>query len=315
MAQATPRAPDRSTLTAFLGAVVIGGTNFVAVKYSNDELDPMFGAALRFTLATLILFAIARVMQLPLPRGRTAKGAVIYGVLGFGIAYACLYIALVGLAPGVASVLVAATPLFTLIVAVLHGQERFSTRGLIGGVLAVAGIGILSSGSIGGDLPIGYLLVSLAGVIAVAESSVQIKNYPKAHPVTANAVGMAAGIVVLLIGSLATGERWALPQSGRTWLVLAWLVLAGSVGLFVLFLFVIGRWTASATVYALTLMPVVAVTLGALLGQEEVTLGLIIGGVLVVAAVYIGARPQTEDVADAPEPFVVAPDPEPIVER
>ncbi len=275
----------------------------------------MFGAALRFTLAAAILFAIARVMRLELPRGRTALGAVIYGVLGFGIAYACLYIALVGLAPGVASVLVAGTPLFTLVVAVLHGQERFTTRGLIGGLLAVAGIGILSSGSIGGDLPIGYLLASLAGVIAVAESSVQIKNYPKAHPVTANAVGMAAGVVVLAIGSLVAGERWALPQTARTWFVLAWLVLAGSVALFVLFLFVIGRWTASATVYALTLMPVVAVTLGALLGQEDVTLGLIVGGVLVVAAVYIGARPQTEDVADAPEPFVVAPDPEPIVER
>ena len=307
--------PDRSTLTAFLGAVVIGGTNFVAVKFSNDELDPMWGAALRFTLAAAVLFAIARVMRLPMPRGRTAVGALIYGVLGFGIAYACLYIALVGLAPGVASVLVAGTPLFTLVVAVLHGQERFSTRGLIGGLLAMAGIGILSSGSLGGDLPIGYLLAALAGVIAVAESSVQIKNYPKAHPVTANALGMAAGVVVLVIGSLVAGERWALPATTRTWLVLAWLVIAGSVGLFILFLFVIGRWTASASVYALTLMPVVAVSLGALFGQDDITLGLVAGGILVVAAVYIGARPHEPEAADAPEPFVVAPDPEPVTER
>lgn len=301
--------PDRGTLTAFLGAAFIGGTNFVAVKYSNEELDPLFGAALRFVLATLVLFAVNSAMRLPLPRGRAAMGAVIYGLLGFGVSYALLYVALVDLSPGVASVILAGTPLATLALAVLHRQERFSPRGLIGGLLAVTGIGILSSGSLGGDLDVRYLLAALLGMLAVAESSVLIKSFPKIHPVTTNTVGMAAGTILLAIASLIFGEQWALPQTGRTWIVLAWLVVAGSVGLFVLFLYVIARWTASASVYALTLMPVVAVTLSALLGQEDVTLGLVLGGVLVIAAVYTGAlsprpNPRITEAADpllAPE--------------
>jgi O-acetylserine/cysteine efflux transporter len=84
--------------------------------------------------------------------------------------------------------------------------------------------------------------------------------------------------------------------------------VVGSVGLFILFLFVIARWTASATVYALTLMPVVAVTLGALLADEQVTIGLLAGGVLVLVAVYVGAISHGRAKPATPQPLVVAPD-------
>jgi drug/metabolite transporter (DMT)-like permease len=283
------RSPDRTTLLAFAGAVLIGGSNFVAVSFSNDELEPQFGAALRFTVAAFIFIALMRIQKLPLPPRREALGAAIYGLLGFGVSYAFLYYALVGLTAGTASVMVAATPLVTLVLAVLHRQERFTTGGLIGGVLAMAGIAVLSLDSLGGNLRPTYLVASLLGVIAVGESSVIIKGFPRAHPITTNAIGMSVGAVFLVISSVAFGESWIVPQDARTWVSLGWLIVAGSVGLFVLFLYVIQRWTASATVYALTLMPVVAVTLGALLADEEITIELILGGALVMAAVYVGA--------------------------
>ncbi|MQB00894.1 MAG: EamA family transporter [Actinobacteria bacterium] len=302
--------PDRLTLAAFAGAVIIGGGNFVAVRFSNEDLDPLWGAGIRFAAASLLLFAIVRLRRLPLPRGRAAWGAAIYGLLGFGVSYAFLYYALVGLEAGTSSVILASTPLVTLALAVLHGQERFSLKGIVGGLLAIAGIGILSTSTLGGDLSPRYFIAALLGVVAVAESSVIVKSFPKAHPVTTNAVGMAAGASLLVVASLVGGEDWIVPRTGRTWLVLGWLVVFGSVGLFVLFLYVIGRWTASATVYAVTLMPVVAVTLGALLADEDVTLGLVLGGGLVLLAAYVGAISQRKPVrpADTPEPLVVAPE-------
>jgi drug/metabolite transporter (DMT)-like permease len=303
--------PDRLTLAAFAGAVVIGGGNFVAVRFSNEDLDPLFGAGIRFAAASLLLFAIVGLRRLPLPRGRAAWGAAVYGLLGFGVSYAFLYYALVGLTAGTSSVILAAVPLMTLALAVLHGQEKFSLRGIVGGLLAIAGIGILSMSTLGGDLSPRYFIAALLGMVAVAESSVIVKSFPKAHPVTTNAVGMAAGALLLVILSLAFREDWVVPQSGRTWLVLGWLVIFGSVGLFVLFLYVIGRWTASATVYAVTLMPVVAVTLGALIKDEAVTADLVVGGGLVLLAAYVGAISQRKTRArptDTPEPLVVAPE-------
>jgi drug/metabolite transporter (DMT)-like permease len=297
--------PDRTTIAAFAGAVVIGGANFLAVKLSNEELEPLFGAAIRFAAAALLLFLLARLRRWPLPRGRAALGAALYGLLGFGFAYGFLYYALVGLSPGIASTITAAVPLVTLALAVAHGQERFTRRGVVGGLLAIAGIAVLSARAISGDVRPIYFLSAVLGVAAIAESTVVVKGFPRAHPFTTNAIGMTTGASFLGLASLLFREEWVVPRAGQTWVVLTWLVVAGSIGLFALFLYVVARWTASATVYALTVMPVVAVTLSLLFGEEELSIELILGALLVMSAVYIGAltreRPSPRpELAEAP---------------
>lgn len=276
-------------LGAFFGTVLIGGSNFLAVKFSNQELKPLFGAAVRFLAAGLLFLLIARLAQKALPRGRAFGGAVIYGLLSFGLSYAFLYYAITGLEAGTASVIVAMIPLITLVLAVLHRQERFSLRGLVGGVLAIGGIAVISSRSLGGDLELRFVLASLAGVITSAESSVIIKGFPKADPVTTNAVGMLAGSALLFAGSWVFDESWTVPSQTETWLALAWLVLAGSIGLFYLFVHMIIRWTASASSYAITLMPLVVITMGAFLLGEEVTAQVLAGAALVISGVWVGA--------------------------
>jgi drug/metabolite transporter (DMT)-like permease len=119
----------RLPTAAFAGAVLIGGSNFVAVKFSNAELAPMYGAAVRFTAASLIFVVLGLSMSLGLPRGRMLLGSVIYGVLGFGAAYGLLYFALLKVSIGAAAVIMATVPLFALVLATIHGQERLSVRG------------------------------------------------------------------------------------------------------------------------------------------------------------------------------------------
>lgn len=281
--------PDRITLAAFFGTVFIGGTNFIAVKFSNAELTPLYGAGVRFLAASAIFFGIAWVRKMELPRGIPLIGASIYGALNFGLGYALLYFALTRLSAGTTSVILASVPLMTLVLAVVHRQERFIVRGLLGGLMALGGIGVLSWRTLGAELPLIYLIAAIAGAFATSESSVLVKGFPKSHPITTNAVGMLVGAAGLLVASAIVGENWIIPQQPRTWVVLIWLVALGSVALFGLFLFVIKRWTASASVYALTLMPVVAVTLGALLADESITVETVAGGALVVLGVYVGA--------------------------
>lgn len=308
------RDPDGKTYAAFVGAVVIGGANFVAVSFSNKELPPLFGATLRFALGAAFFFLIARMRRVPLVRGRSALGAALYGLLGFGAAYAFFYYALVGLTAGTTAVIIAAVPLFTLVIAVLHGQERMSMRGVVGGLLAIAGIGVLSLGTLGGDLGVSYLIAAILGTVAAAGSSVVAKALPDVHPINMNAIGMLAGTLLLVVSSLAFNESWTLPRQGSTLLAVGWLVILGSVGLFQLFLYVIKRWTASATVYAITGMPVVAVALGALLLDQPVTAEVLAGGSLVIAAVYVGAISGTRRAQPAPlpeEPQVVSAEPSP----
>ena len=67
------------------------------------------------------------------------------------------------------------------------------------------------------------------------------------------------------------------------------MILFGSVGVFVLALYVLSHWTASAGSYQLVLMPVVTVLLASWIAHEEVTPALLIGGLLVLVGVYVGA--------------------------
>jgi drug/metabolite transporter (DMT)-like permease len=218
-------------------------------------------------------------------------GAAIYGLFGFGAAYALLYYALVGLTAGATAVIVAAVPLFTLAIAVLTGQERPSLRGVVGGVLAVAGIAILSRGTLGGDLGGQFVVAAIVGAVAIAASGVVAKALPHVHPLNMNTIGMIAGTLLLALSSLVAGERWTLPREPLTMVAVTWLVIFGSVGLFQLFLYVIKRLTASATSYAVAAMPVVAVALGATILDQPVTAEVLAGGALVAAAVYVGAVP------------------------
>src|SRR5215213_11414591 len=144
---------DRATLTAFLASAIIAGGNGVSIRFSNRELDPLWGAALRFSLAAVVLLAIMAVLRLKLPRGRALAGAVLFGTLNFGLVFAFIYFALVRLHGGFVQVLFSLVPLVTLLLAVAWGQERFTLTALAGIAPALAGITVLSWQAIDGPIP------------------------------------------------------------------------------------------------------------------------------------------------------------------
>jgi len=281
--------PERSTLIAFLGIVILGGFNGISIRLGNAELAPFWGAALRFALAAAVFFAIVAVRHVPLPRGGALVGSVLYGVLGFGVTYALVYYGLVEAPAGLAQVTLALVPLLTLLLAVVHGIERFKVQSAAGSLLAIVGVGLVFSERMGSSVPLVSLLAILAAAFAIAEATVVVKRFPHSHPVANNAVAMAVGAALLLALSLLTGEPKQIPSHVPTLLALAYLVLIGSVVVFTLYLIVIERWTASATTYSLLLMPLVSVVAAAVLLNEPITPLLVVGGGLVLAGVYVGA--------------------------
>ena len=126
-----------------------------------------------------------------------------------------------------------------------------------------------------------------AAVPNVTVEVMQIETNQATRVVT-NAVGMTAGAAVLLVAAAVAGESFALPTVGETQLAVLYLV-AATVGLFLLVLYVVQRWTASATAYVFVLMPIVALAVGALIADEEITATTILGGAVVCAGVYLGA--------------------------
>ena len=280
---------DRATLLAFIGVVVLGGVNGVGIAILNTEVAPLWGATLRFGSAAALLFGIAAARRIVMPRGGALAGSIAYGVLYFGVGFGLIHWALVRTPPGMSQVVLAVIPILALLLAVLHGVERFRWQGLLGAALALAGVSVVFGERLGGAVPAVSLLAILGGAVAIAEGTVAVKRLPGSHPVAGNAVAMAVGAALLLGASLVAREPWSLPDSVAAWGALLYLVAVGSVVVFVLFIFVVIRWTASATSYVWPLLPLVAVPVSAVVLRERVTPLLVVGGALVAAGVYIGA--------------------------
>ena len=268
---------------------MLAGGNAVGVRVSNRELDPLWGAGLRFVLAASLLAAVMAVMKLELPRGRALIGVVIYGALIFGGAFSFMYYALVDIHAGLGQTLLALVPLATLLLAVLQGQERLRGAAVVGTLLAVAGIGVISGVSGGESVPVLSLLAVLGAVLCFAEATVLVRHFPSVHPITTNAVGMATGAVILVALSLLLQESIALPERSATWLALAYMVVLGSGPVFVLYVVVVRLWSASRAAFGFVLIPLVTVLLSAWIDDEPIGIGLVLGGLLVLAGVYVGA--------------------------
>jgi drug/metabolite transporter (DMT)-like permease len=291
---------DRVALVAFLATSVLAGGNAVGIRFSNRELAPLWGAGLRFSLATLVLWAIVAARRFPLPRGRALVGAILFGLINFGLNYALAYYALVRLHAGLAQTLLALVPLATLMLAVIEGQERLRLASVVGTLLALAGVAVISGLSLGETLPVLSLLAALGAVACFAQASILVRAFPPVHPVTMNALAMAVGAAFLLIASRVAGQPWEVPDRAATWLAVVYLVLVGSVVVFVLFLVVLKYWEASRVAYGFVITPIITVLLSAWLDDEPIRLGLVFGGLLILAGVYVGAlRPARVPAAPA----------------
>jgi drug/metabolite transporter (DMT)-like permease len=280
--------PDAFAFSAFAGATLLAGGNAIAIRISYAELAPFWGAGVRFLCAALILLVIVAVMRLAWPRGRALAGVLVYGALNFGLTYLFAYWALREVTAGTAMVVLAIVPLLTLVLAVARGIERFRMQGLIGAILAAVGILFIFQATIG-SASLAALLALLGGALCIAESNIVIKTFPRVHPAMETALGMAIGGGMLMMASYGFGEAWVIPSDPRTQLSLVYLIILGSIGLFILYLLVLARWTATGASYVLLISPLVTIALGALLIGEPVRSDFLIGGALVLAGVYVGA--------------------------
>lgn len=281
-------------MIAFILTVFFAGNNAIAVKYSNAELPPFFGAAIRLAVAAVILFILVLALRLPLPRGRGVLGAVLFGLVGAGLNFALLYWALEQLQPGLSMVLLALVPLLTFTFACLHRLEVFRWKALFGALLALLGIGMIVWQQLNAHVPLLPMLAVVGAAACFAESNIIIKVFPQSHPITTNAIALATGSVLLFGFSVLWHEIPSLPTLPVTWGALAYLVVFGSVATFVLSVYVTKNWTASASSYQFVLFPIVTIAVSAILTHEPITPALVGGGLLVLMGVYIGAivRPE-----------------------
>jgi O-acetylserine/cysteine efflux transporter len=283
------QSPELLTILAFAGVVLLGGVNGIAAKQLLRELDPFWIGALRFAVAGALMTAIVLASRASLPRGRSLLGAMVFGALGFAITFALIFAGLQQTPISTAAIFLALTPLLTIGLAIAHRQEPFRLQGLLGSLLAVAGVAVIFADQLSADIPLGSLVLLALGVLALAEAGIVVKLIPRSDPRGTNAAAMLTAAVLLLGLSLVAGETPALPTQVATRAAFAYIATLGSVLLFGLFVYALERWTASAVSYSDLLIPLVTIGIATLLTGERVSAAFLLGGLIVLVGVFVGA--------------------------
>ncbi len=281
--------PERSVLIAFFLFVLVGGGASVAIRMTYAELAPFWAGASRFALAALVFWALVFFRKLPVPKGRALLGALLFGTLTVGLAFILIGWGLVATPASRYQILMATVPLLTVFLASLHGIEAITRRGLFGSLLAVAGIAFTVGGASTSNISLPHIAAIIIAAVFIAEGGVLIKKFPPNPPVMTNAIGMTVGAIILGTASLVSGEAWNIPTQTNTWLAFIYLVVFVTVVAFLLYMFVLGKWSASGTSYGFVMVPLVTIVVASTLAGEEITLNFLIGAGLVLAGVLVGA--------------------------
>jgi len=278
---------DLPGYTAFAGASLIWGSTFLVIAYSNEVVAPLWGATLRLGIASVGLAAVALVTRARFPRGAALRDVALYGVLSLGLNLALLYWGEQTVPTGITAVVFATAPLQTALYSRVLGVERLDRVKVIAAVVAVAGVATIFAGQLGVGVPAAGLAAVFGAAMAAAIGAVLLRRAGRQSTWAVNAVGAPIGTVVCLAASLLLAEPRALPTTAAGWWPIVYLAILGSLGAYVLFAWLVGRWGPTKASFIGVVVPVIALLLGAVFRAEIPPTLSFAGAGLVIAAVLV----------------------------
>lgn len=270
---------------------ILWGGSFFFNGVVLRELPPFTLVLLRVLLAAMILLPVLCVQRLPFPKGWTGWRpfflvALFNNVLPFSlIVTGQLYIP-----SGLASILNATTPLFTVAVMALAGEEELIVRRVAGVIVGLVGVVILRGGGLGFASGQGLgVLLCLAAALSYGISALIARRALSDSPPLATATFqlMASSLMMLVVAGIF--ERpWQLPMPDTV----TWFALLGLAGLstalaYIVFFQILRRSGATNVMLVTLLVPVTAILLGSLVLGEQISPREIAGALVIGSALLL----------------------------
>jgi len=258
-----------------LALAAVWGGSFFFNGIAVQELPVFTVVGFRVTLAALILLAILRLRGERMPRGRQVWAAFLgMGLLNNAIPFSMIVWGQQHIASGVASILNASTPLFTVIFAhVLTRDERMTTGRLAGVAIGFAGVAVMIGPAALRDLgvQVAAQLACLAGAVSYAFAGIYGRRFRAMgiSPIsTATGQVMASGMILLPL-VLLVDRPWTLAAPGPAAILALVGVAAISTALaYVLYFRILATAGATNLLLVTFLIPVSAILLGTLFLDE-----------------------------------------------
>jgi len=266
---------------------ILWGGSFFFVGVAVDDLPPLTIVTLRVGVAAIVLWGIAFVSGFSPPRKPGVWGALFgMGLLNNVIPFVLIVWGQTQIASGLASVLNAATPLFTVAVAgLLLPDERATPLKLVGVAVGFAGVAVMIGLPATGEENSFIAQVAvLAAALCYAFAGVYGRRFKvlALDPIVTAAGQITASTLILApITLYVDGPLDILAPGSSTWSAIAGLAILSTAVAYILYFKILESAGATNLLLVTLLIPVSAVFLGSMFLSETLELIQFAGMILI----------------------------------
>ena len=280
----------RSWLLLILLSVLWGGS-FFFTAVALRELPPLTTVLARVALGAALLFPIFKIQGGNLPNSLAGWSPFfVMGLLSNVIPFSLIFAGQTLISSGLASVLNATTPLFTVLVLASFGDENLIARRIAGVIIGLVGVIVLRGPGIvqSENQTIGMLLC-LGGALSYGFSGLwgrrKLNGVP---PLTSSTCQLIRSSLVMAVIASAVDRPWTLPMPGlATWASLIGLAALATSLAYIVFFTILARSGATNVMLVTLLIPVTAILLGVLVLGEPLTLREVAGALVIASALLV----------------------------
>jgi drug/metabolite transporter (DMT)-like permease len=285
--------PPLRVVVAYVSVALIWGSTWGAIKIGVTDVPPFVFAFARAVAVASILTIIALALRQPFPRGRrTLVIATIVGLINIGLTWAIIFWSEQFVPSGLVAVFGSAAPVWTAVLAhFMVKGDRLSVLKIVGLVLGLGGTILLIGAPDAADGTAGLIATGMLAIMPITwaiAAILQSRFLTKVAPIPTVAVGTWASALLLAplaLVQLPQGAHWTLASV----LAFVWLTLFGTCFAMVVSLWLYRKLRPTTITLIQVVVPAEAILIGTLWLGEPVSIRMLGGAALVVAAVALNA--------------------------
>jgi drug/metabolite transporter (DMT)-like permease len=292
---------SNKTKVAFgLGTMYIAwGTTYIGIAFTIETMPPLLSMSFRFVAASLALFLFIGLRSgwnsLRLTR-KQFSNSIFLGILMLGVGLGTMALAEKVVPIGVASLVVAAMPIWTALFRTLD-RDRPKLTSLLGIVAGLVGIAIIMlpgqtiarPDSDGASVTLWMFIILFGNLCWSLGSFIAPRLETPSNPLVLSTYEMAGAAGALFIAGMIHQESVAdfLDASVRSWGSWIYLVTVGSLIGYTVYTWLLENASITLVSTYAYVNPVVAVALGIVIFNESLTTNILVGGFIVIVSVAI----------------------------
>jgi drug/metabolite transporter (DMT)-like permease len=273
----------------FIIISIIWGTTWLAIKIGLDSIPPLYAISMRFTLASLVLYLLLKFRKESLPlNSRSIFQYLNLAFLSFSIPFILVYWGEQFIASGMAAVIFSLYPFVVAIGSyMLLSTERLTRETLAGLLLSFIGIIVIfwNELNFSGQNTAGMIAVLLSTILQGISLVLVKKTNHNTSPIALTLGGMILSVPVVLLMALFLEDYQMIRYTVAGIMSVCYLGTIGSVVTFVIYYWLLERIETVYLSLVSFVTPVIAVVVGFIFLDEELSTQFIIGSLFVLLGI------------------------------